>query len=107
LEELEITVKELKQLMDSGGKVQLIDVREQYEYDFCRIGGSRLMPIREVRNRVNELNPEDEYVFYCHVGERSWWVVNFLHQLGFKKVRNLRGGIDEWAAWIDPSLPRY
>jgi rhodanese-related sulfurtransferase len=106
-EELEITVKELKQLIDLGTRGHLIDVREQNEYDFCNINGSKLIPIGEIRNRINELNANEEYVFYCHVGERSGWVVNFLRQLGFKKVKNLKGGIDAWALEIDRTMPRY
>lgn len=100
-------MKELKQLINGGAQVRLIDVREQYEYDFCRIEGSRLIPIREIRSRISELNPDEEYVVYCHVGERSEWAVTFLRQLGFKKVKNLKGGIDEWAVEIDRSMPRY
>jgi len=106
-EEMEITVKELKRLIDSGTQVRLVDVREQYEYNFCHIEGSTLIPIGQIWARVNELNPESEYVFYCHVGERSAWAVNFLRQRGFKKVKNLKGGIDQWAVEIDPSTPRY
>jgi adenylyltransferase/sulfurtransferase len=106
-EESDITVKELKRLIDTGTQVRLIDVREQYEYDFCHIEGSTLIPMRQILTRANELNPESEYVFYCHVGERSAWVVNLLRQRGFKKVKNLKGGIDQWAVEIDPSTPRY
>jgi adenylyltransferase/sulfurtransferase len=106
-EEFEVTVKELKQQIDNRAKIQLIDVREPYEFDFCRIEGSKLMSMSQLGNRIKELDPEDEYVFYCHVGERSGWVVNYLRQLGFKKVKNLRGGIDQWAVEIDPSVPRY
>ena len=106
-EEMEITVKELKRLIDSGTQVRLVDVREQYEYNFCHIEGSTLIPIGQIWARVNELNPESEYVFYCHVGERSAWAVNFLRQRGFKKVKNLKGGIDQWAVEIDHSTPRY
>ena len=106
-EEMEITVKELKRLINSGTQVRLVDVREEYEYDFCHIEGSTLIPIGQIWARVNELNPESEYVFYCHVGERSAWAVNFLHQRGFKKVKNLKGGIDQWAVEIDHSTPRY
>jgi adenylyltransferase/sulfurtransferase len=65
VEEWEITVKELKRLLDSGNEVNLIDVREPYEYEFCHIDGSRLMSVGQVLNRVNEFNPNDEYVFYC------------------------------------------
>ena len=106
-EEMEITVKELKRLINSGTQVRLVDVREEYEYDFCHIEGSTLIPIGQIWARVNELNPESEYVFYCHVGERSAWAVNFLRQRGFKKVKNLKGGIDQWAVEIDHSTPRY
>jgi len=106
-EQLEITVKELKRLLDGEAKIQLIDVREPHEYDFCHIEGSTLIPIRKFWAGVNYLNPENEYVFYCHVGERSAWVVNLLRQQGFKKVKNLKGGIDQWAVEIDPSTPRY
>ncbi len=93
-EEWEITVQELKRLLDSGTQVNLIDVREPYEYEFCDINGSRLIPVGQIQSRVNEFRPNGEYVLYCHVGEKSGWVVNFLRQLGFKKVKNLKGGID-------------
>ena len=106
-DESEISVKELKRLFDNGAQVRLVDVREQYEYDFCHLEGSTLIPVRQICARINELNPENEYVFYCHVGERSGWVVNLLRQHGFKKVKNLKGGIDQWAVEIDPSTPRY
>jgi len=106
-EEQGITAKDLKRLLDSGVHINLIDVREPHEYDFCHISGSRLIPIRQIPNHVNEFNPDEEYVFYCHVGERSGWAVNFLRQLGFKKVRNLQGGVDTWAIEVDPTMPRY
>ena len=106
-EEYEITVKDLKRLLDSGVHVTLIDVREPHEYDFCHISGSRLIPVHQIPSSVNEFNLNEEYVFYCHVGERSGWAVNFLRQLGFEKVRNLLGGVDAWAIQIDPTMPRY
>jgi len=106
-EEVEITTKELKRLVDGGSKVTLIDVREQNEYDLCHINGSRLIPLGQIRSRVNELSLYNEYVFYCHTGKRRGWVVNFVRQLGFKKVKNLKGGIDAWAEEIDRSMPRY
>lgn len=107
MEECEIIVIELKPLLDSGAQVNLVDVREPYEYEFCHIDGSRLIPVRQLLNHVNELNPNDEYVFYCHVGERSRWIVNLLRQHGFRRARNLKGGIDAWATEIAPSLSRY
>ncbi len=105
--ENEITVRELKNLMDKGDRVSLIDVREPTEYEICSISGSKLIPVSEIPNRVNEFSLTDDYVFHCHSGVRSTWAVNFMKQLGFKKVKNLKGGIDAWAAEIDPSMPRY
>ncbi len=63
-EEWDITVKVLKRLLDSGTQVNLIDVREPYEYKFCHINGSRLIPVGQIPKRVNEFNPNDEYVLY-------------------------------------------
>jgi len=106
-EENEITVQELKHLFDTGANVNLIDVREPHEYEICHIKGSKLVPVSQIPLRVNEFNLTDEYIFQCHTGGRSGWAVNFLRQLGFKKVKNLTGGIEAWAADIDPSMPRY
>jgi adenylyltransferase/sulfurtransferase len=105
-EENEFTVTEVKQRMDAG-RVKLIDVREPHEYEICRIKGSKLIPLSELPNRVNEFNLTDEYVFYCHTGVRSARAVSFLRQLGFRRVKNLTGGIDAWATEIDHSIPRY
>ena len=105
-EENEITVTELKKLMDTGS-VNLIDVREPQEYDICKINGSKLVPLNEVPNHVNEFNLTDEYVFHCHTGVRSARAVLLLRELGFKRVKNLIGGIDAWATQVDPSVPRY
>ena len=103
----EITVKELKHLIDGGQQAKIIDVREPHEYEICHLDGSKLMPVGDVPNRVNEFGLTDEYIFHCHTGARSAWAVSFLRQLGFKKVKNLLGGIDAWAAEIDPTMPRY
>jgi len=105
-EENEITVAELKQRMDRG-HVNLIDVRDAHEYEICRISGSRLVPLRELPDRVNEFNLTDEYIFHCHTGVRSARAVSLLRELGFKRVKNLTGGIDAWAVEIDSSIPRY
>lgn len=106
-EENEIKVTELKSAMDRGAGINLIDVREPNEYEICRIEGSKLIPVGEIPSRVNEFNLTDEYVFQCHTGVRSGWAVNLLRQLGFRKVKNLKGGIDAWALEVDPSMPRY
>jgi adenylyltransferase/sulfurtransferase len=102
----EITPGELKQLLDRGKKVTLLDVREPFEYDFSRLEGSRLIPLGELGRRVNELDKMDDIVVYCHVGNRSATAVEFLAAKGFK-ARNLHGGIRAWADEIDPSMPVY
>jgi adenylyltransferase/sulfurtransferase len=106
-EDYEIAVKELKRLLDKETHVNLIDVREPHEHELCHINGSRLIPAGQIPNRVIEFDPAEEYIFYCHVGERSGWAVSFLRQLGFKKVKNVLGGVDAWAVEIDPTMPRY
>lgn len=99
--------KELAQEIQSGKKVMLLDVREPNEYEIVRIDGSKLIPLGELAERVNELDSADEIVAYCHSGVRSGRATAFLRSLGFKKVRNLEGGIEGWAVEVDPSLPRY
>jgi adenylyltransferase/sulfurtransferase len=105
--DLVITVDELKARMDRGDRPFLLDVREQVEYQIVRMEGGVLIPLGELVARQNELNPDREIVVYCHVGIRSGKATSFLRHKGFPRVRNLRGGIDEWAVRIDPSLPRY
>jgi molybdopterin/thiamine biosynthesis adenylyltransferase/rhodanese-related sulfurtransferase len=106
-EESEITVGELKRLIDRGRPVSIIDVREPHEYEICNIKGSKLIPLNEIPGRLNEFSLTEEYVFHCHTGVRSASAVNFLRRLGFRKVKTLKGGIDAWAADVDSSMPRY
>ena len=106
-EEDEISVTDLKRLIDEGKTANLIDVREPGEYEICKIEGSKLIPVYEIQNRVSEFNLTEEYVVYCHTGGRSARAVSLLRQFGFKNVKNLKGGIDAWAAEVDQSLPRY
>ena len=104
---MDITPEELKSRLDCGEKLILIDVREPQEYEICRIEGAQLIPMWEFPGRVQELNPEDSIVVFCHSGGRSAQVVFWLAQQGFKKVKNLQGGIDAWAEAIDPKMERY
>ena len=106
-EELRITPEELKARLDNGGNVVLLDVREPMEYEINRLQGSVLMPVAQVPGRVSELSTADDIVVYCKSGVRSARITNFLRELGFRKVKNLEGGIDAWADAIDPEMPRY
>src|SRR5712691_4880432 len=105
--EWEITPLELKQRLDRGDKLFILDVREPHEYQICRLEGSHLIPLGEIPQRVNELNSADEIVVHCKMGGRSAKAVDFLRQAGFKKLKNLKGGIDLWAQTVDQTIPRY
>ena len=103
---MEIRVEELKQKLDGGEKPFLLDVREPVEHEIANIGGL-LIPLRQVPRRVNELDASQEIIVYCHTGNRSGRAVAFLHDQGFKNVKNLLGGIEAWSRAIDPKVPRY
>ncbi len=102
----DITVEELKSRLDRGEEIFVLDVREPQEYALCNLGG-HLIPQNELPNRIGELDPSKDIVVHCRTGIRSARATALLRQMGFRKVRNLAGGIDAWARRIDPSMPRY
>jgi adenylyltransferase/sulfurtransferase len=102
-----ITVDDLKARMDRGNGPFLLDVREPFEYQIASIGGAVLIPMGDLARRQQELDPDEEIVVYCHHGLRSANVTSFLRQHGFSKARNLQGGIERWAAQVDPAMARY
>jgi adenylyltransferase/sulfurtransferase len=102
-----ITVEELKQKMDRGEKFVLLDVREPYEVAISNLPGSTLIPLGTLPRNVSRLAAGDEIVVYCRTGVRSAQAVDFLQKSGFPGARNLVGGINLWAARIDPKLPQY
>jgi adenylyltransferase/sulfurtransferase len=104
----EITPKELKERMDAGENVQLIDVRQPEEYAFAKIEGSKLIPLGELPSRVSELDPTREVIFQCKSGVRSARAVEFVQQTGYHgTAKNLRGGITAWSNEVDPKVPKY
>jgi adenylyltransferase/sulfurtransferase len=103
----DISVEELKQRLDRGEKVFILDVRNTPEFQICRIAGSVLLPLPELPSRFGELDPEQEMVVHCKSGMRSAKAIAFLKQQGFKRLRNLTGGILAWAEKIDRSMPTY
>jgi rhodanese-related sulfurtransferase len=103
----DITPEELKTRLDAGRPPVLLDVREDWETRLCRLPDAVHIPIEELELRVEELNPEDEIVVYCHQGVRSAAVARWLEGLGFRRVRNLAGGLDAWARTVDPTMRRY
>ncbi len=92
---------------DTRERPLLLDVREPWEYDTCRINGSQLMPMQSVPARQQELDPEQPVVCICHHGARSMQVAAFLERAGFENVTNLTGGIHAWALQVDPAMPTY
>ena len=102
-----ITVDELKARWDRGDRPFLLDVREVVEHELVRLEGDVLIPLGELITRQQELDPDREIVVYCHHGNRSGRATAYLRHNGFPHARNLRGGIEEWAVKIDPSLTRY
>jgi sulfur-carrier protein adenylyltransferase/sulfurtransferase len=104
---LEITAVELKQRLDRGDKLRIIDVREPNEWQINRIPGAQLIPLGEIPRRYAELDPDEEFIMQCKVGGRSAKAADFLRSVGFKRVLNLRGGILEWIDKVDPSQPKY
>jgi sulfur-carrier protein adenylyltransferase/sulfurtransferase len=105
----EITVEELKQRLDRGERPALLDVREPFEWNIINLGeyGARLIPMRELPQRLDELDREQELVVYCRSGARSANIVGMLQAQGFRNAINLAGGVRAWAERIDPSLPTY
>jgi sulfur-carrier protein adenylyltransferase/sulfurtransferase len=102
----QITVKELKQRMDAGDDVFVLDVREPYEYQIANLG-AKLIPQNDVPKRLDEIDRQREIVVHCRSGQRSQRIAEYLAQQGYPKVKNLAGGILAWADEIDPKMPKY
>src|SRR3954451_3119061 len=102
----QMTVTELKRRMDAGEDMQLIDVREPYEYQIAQIGG-KLIPQNDVPQRLAEIDRDREVVVHCRSGARSQRIAEFLKQNGYPRVANLAGGILAWSDEIDPKVQKY
>lgn len=102
----EITVQELEALINANADIIILDVRNQDEFDICNLNG-KLIPFKDLPDRINELNPEQHIIIHCHAGGRSRRATEYLLSQGFKKVQNLKGGITAWAHEIDPKMAKY
>jgi len=107
VKEGEIDPVEVKQKMDRGDQFLILDVREPHEYLICSIPTAKLIPLGDLPKRVNELDTATEIVAHCKSGVRSAKAVDFLKQAGFKKVKNMKGGILAWSDKVDPKVPKY
>lgn len=104
----DITPASLHARLAAGEDIQLIDVREEMEFDYCRIAGSVLIPLGEVPRRAAEIRSQGPVVLICHHSVRSAQALSYLqHRLGHENLLNLKGGIDAWSLQVDPSVPVY
>jgi sulfur-carrier protein adenylyltransferase/sulfurtransferase len=102
----EITVGELKERLDNGQDVSVLDVREPHEYEVANIG-ARLIPLGELPERLIELDKDETLAVHCKTDGRSARAVQLLREAGFQNVYNVKGGITAWSEEIDPSVPKY
>jgi adenylyltransferase/sulfurtransferase len=93
--------------MDRQADFVLVDVREQSEYDICRIQGAQLIPLAQLSERVGEIPKDREVILHCRSGMRSARAAHFLRGRGYGNVHNLEGGILAWIDRIDPTQPKY
>jgi rhodanese-related sulfurtransferase len=103
----DITASQLAERLKAGSHIHLIDVREPHELEISHIEGADLIPLGQLATRMNELDSAEETVLFCKSGTRSARALEVLASAGFRRVKNLKGGINAWAREVDPSLPIY
>ena len=107
---IEVTPTDVKQRLDAGERMFLIDVREPYEALQANIAGSELIPMRTVPanlQQIEGMSDNGPIIVFCHHGMRSFQACMYLQRLGFAKTHNLQGGIDAWARDVEPGMARY
>jgi sulfur-carrier protein adenylyltransferase/sulfurtransferase len=109
VDDWEITVRELKERLDRGDQLTIIDVREPHEWQIANLEqfGSRLIPLGQVGARLSEISPDEEIILQCKMGGRSAKAYEILKNAGYPRLRNLKGGIAAWADEIDRGMPKY
>lgn len=101
------TVTELKEMLDNKEDFQLVDVREENEFEVCNLGGL-LIPMNTVPDNVDKIVKDKPVVVHCRSGKRSANVIGYLEtNHGYTNLYNLEGGILAWADEIDPDMPKY
>lgn len=106
----DITAAELKARLETNGDhppLRLIDVRDAHEWDIARIDGAQLMPLGELAEHLHELDSAEDIVLLCRNGSRSARALEMLREVGFRKLKNLKGGLIAWADEVDPDMPLY
>ncbi len=104
---MELTVFELKEALARGERPMLVDVRQPWEVELCRIDGSHHIPLHQLPERLAEIAADAAVVTICHTGKRSLQAARFLQAHGVTNARSLTGGVDAWAVSVDPTMARY
>jgi rhodanese-related sulfurtransferase len=106
---IEVDVTTVNAMRQQSESFVLLDVREENEYEIARIDGSLLIPMSQLRVRIDELetHQQSRIIVHCHHGGRSMQVTRALRDRGFTSVQNMAGGIDDWSLQIDPEVARY
>jgi len=107
MDELEITPADVKARLDRDEILVLIDVREPWEHQVCKIEGAKLIPLGSLAASLQTLPDVDEVICYCHHGMRSLDAASWLRFQGIEKAKSLAGGIERWSLEVDPNVPRY
>jgi len=107
MDELEITPADVKARLDRDEILVLIDVREPWEHQVCKIEGAKLIPLGSLAASLQTLPDVDEVICYCHHGMRSLDAASWLRFQGIEKAKSLAGGIERWSLEVDPNIPRY
>lgn len=107
MDDLQISVQEVKARLAEGKNLLLVDVREPWEFALCKLPGAKLIPLGSLPANLNALLDAEDVICYCHHGMRSLDAAAWLRQQGVESAKSMAGGIERWAAEIDPSVARY
>ncbi len=107
MDDLEISPRAVSERIARGAKLLLVDVREPWEYDLCKLPGAKLIPLGTLPANLNTLLDADDVICYCHHGMRSLDAAVWLRQQGVERAKSMAGGIERWSSEIDPNVPRY
>ena len=102
-----ISAKELNELLNSAEKIQIVDVRENFEWDICHIEGALNIPMNLIVESIDKIPKDISTVVMCHHGIRSMNVIHYLESIGYKNLINLDGGINAWANDVDKNMATY
>ena len=103
----DMTALQLATRLQRGDRLRLVDVREPHELAISHLEGAVNLPIGSLARHLSELDSAEEIVVFCKTGNRSARALELLRSAGFRKVWNLRGGINSWARDVDPKMPVY